>query len=77
MFKTVFTKKVSGITRNHVGVENLQARRTTNRYGRKGTMLSKRVTKALLAVSRVDQGGTVINGKEYKGGQFCPRQNIA
>lgn len=77
MEKTVFQKNVAGIIRNPVGAENLQARRTTNRYGRKGTMLSKRVTKSLLAVSRVDQGGTVINGKEYKGGQFCPRQNIA
>ena len=69
------TVNVTNIIRNPVGNENLQVRRTTNRYGRKGTMLSKRITKSLLAGSRVDVGGATINGKTYKGGQFCPRQS--
>ena len=72
MFKK--TVNVKAIIRNPVGVENLQFRRTTGRYKQKGTWANN---KGYMSVSRVDQGGAVISGKEYKAGQFCPRQNIA
>ena len=54
MFKTVFTKNVAGIIRNPVGLNNLQFRRTTSRYKRKGTFSNN---KGYLMVSRDEATG--------------------
>lgn len=57
MFKTVFTKDVRGIIRNPIGVENLQFRRTTSRYKRKGTWANN---KGYLSVSRDASTGQFV-----------------
>lgn len=57
MFKTVFKKNVAGIIRNPVGVENLQFRRTTSRYKRKGTFSNN---KGYLMVSRDEATGQFV-----------------
>ena len=62
---------VKNIIRNPIGVDNLQFRRTTSRYKRKGTFSSN---KGYLQVSRA-LTDCVINGKEYKAGNFVPRQS--
>jgi hypothetical protein len=49
MFKTVFKKNVSNVIRNPIGVDNLQFRRVTSRYKRKGTFSAN---KGYLSVSR-------------------------
>jgi hypothetical protein len=57
MFKTVFTKNVAGIIRNPVGLNNLQFRRTTSRYKRKGTFSNN---KGYLMVSRDEATGQFV-----------------
>ena len=58
MFKNVFTKNVAGIIRNPIGVENLQFRRTTSRYKRKGTFSNN---KGYLSVSRASDTGKFVS----------------
>ena len=57
MFKNVFTKNVAGIIRNPVGLNNLQFRRTTSRYKRKGTFSNN---KGYLMVSRDEATGQFV-----------------
>ena len=61
---------VKNITRHPIGTENMMFRRTTNRYKRKGTISNNR---GYMAVGRA-LTDCVINGKEYKAGNFVPRQ---
>lgn len=57
MFKNVFTKNIAGIIRNPVGLTNLQFRRTTSRYKRKGTFSNN---KGYLMVSRDEATGQFV-----------------
>ena len=69
LFKTK-TVNVRNITRHPIGTENMMFRRTTNRYKGKGTISNNR---GYMAVGRALTDFTHTNGKQYKKGNFTPR----